>query len=180
MSLFKRSGYWKNVNPTGMVADFIEVWKQAGNNRWRIAGVSAACTFAVFYLMALQGGEAPHPPPKVTYISVLPDHRTDAEIEASNRKNQQVREYWDREQEKRDEQVRDIYKTIGRLSGMDVDAITKKADAERAAQDKAAEQAFQKRQAERAAEPAKSEAGQTAARPVTSEQTPTKPEPGES
>ncbi|WP_404480384.1 hypothetical protein [Novosphingobium sp. BL-52-GroH] len=137
MSLFKRSGYWKDVSPTGMVGDFVEVWKQAGHNRWRIAAVSAACTFGVFYLMTTQEGKAPHLPPKVTYISVLKAHRTDAEIAAENAANQAAKEAWAREQARRDKDVREMYKTIGRMSGMDVDKMARDADAEDAAREKA-------------------------------------------
>jgi len=133
MSLFKRSGYWKDVSPTGMVADFVTVWKQAGQNRWRIAAVSAACTFGVFYLMSTQEAKGPHPPPKVTYISVLPEHRTDAEIVASNIEARKRKVAWATEQARRDKDVREIYKTIGRMSGMDVDKIAREADAEQAA-----------------------------------------------
>jgi len=137
MSPFKRSGIWKDVSPTGMVGDFVEVWKQAGHNRWRIAAVSAACTFGVFYLMTTQEGKGPHPPPKVTYISVLKAHRTDAQILADNLANQKNKEAWLREQARRDKDVRDMYKTIGRMSGMDVDKIAREADAEEAAKEKA-------------------------------------------
>ena len=83
MSLFKRSGYWKDVQPTGLFADFAAVWKQAGGNRWRIAALAGACTFGVFFLMSNQGGRAPHPPPKVTYISSWEAGRSDAEIAAA-------------------------------------------------------------------------------------------------
>ncbi|KQM18700.1 hypothetical protein [Novosphingobium sp. Leaf2] len=137
MSPFKRSGYWKDVSPTGMVADFIAVWKQAGQNRWRIAAVSGACTFAVFYLMSTQEASAPHPPPKVTYISILKSHRSDAEIEAENVANQAAKESNARELARRDKNVRDLYKSIGRMSGMDVDKIAREADAEDAAKAKA-------------------------------------------
>jgi hypothetical protein len=137
MSLFKRSGYWKDVSPTGMVGDFVTVWKQAGQHRWRIAAVSATCTFGVFYLMSTQEGRAPHPPPKVTYISVLKAHRTDAEINAENVANQAAKEAWAREQARRDKDVREMYKTIGRMSGMDVDKMAREADAEDAAREKA-------------------------------------------
>lgn len=137
MSLFKRSGYWNHVNPTGMFSDFATVWKQAGHNRWRIAAVSAACTFGVFYLMSTQEGSAPHPPPKVTYISVLDEHRTDAEIMKENLANQENKEAWLREQARRDKDVRDLYKSIGRMSGIDVDKIAREAEAEEAALDKA-------------------------------------------
>src|SRR3546814_1714666 len=118
-----------------MIADFLLVWQQAGQHRWRIFALSAACTFAVFYLMAQQGGEAPHPPPKVIYISTLPAHRTDEEIMAENLANQKRKEAWLAEQAKRDKQVRDIYRTIGRASGMDVDKIERDAAAEKAAED---------------------------------------------
>ena len=137
MALIKRSGYWKDVKPTGMIADFITVWKQAGTNRWRIAAVSAACTFSVFYLMSTQGGEAPHPPPEVTYITSWKADRSDQEIVASNIAHQKVVDKLEAEQAKRDEQVKDIYRTIGRMSGMDVEKIEREAAAERAAEEKA-------------------------------------------
>jgi Predicted Na+-dependent transporter len=137
MVLLKRSGIWKDVNPTGMVADFREVWKQAGHNRWRIAAVSAACTFGVFYLMSTQEGKAPHRPPEITYITTLPAHRTDAQILAENIENQKRKEAWAAEQAKRDAEVRELYKSIGRMSGMDVDKIAREAEAEEAARRKA-------------------------------------------
>ncbi|WP_333605585.1 hypothetical protein [Novosphingobium sp.] len=147
MALFKRSGYWKDVNPRGMIADFMEVWKQAGHNRWRFAALAGACTFGVFYLMSTQEAKGPHPPPKVIYISTLPAHRTDAEIMAENIANQKRKDAWEAEQAKREEDVRNIYKTIGRMSGMDVDKIAREGDADRAAaaraQNERARQALQ-------------------------------------
>ncbi|HKT85422.1 MAG TPA: hypothetical protein VJQ77_04975 [Novosphingobium sp.] len=137
MALFKRSGYWKDVSPAGMLADFKAVWKQAGHNRWRIAAVSAACTFSVFYLMFQQETKGPQPPLKVTYISTLPAHRTEAEIISSNVENQKRKEAVDRILAQRDEEVRDIYRTIGRASGMDVDRIARQAEAEQAAEEAA-------------------------------------------
>ncbi|GFM27615.1 hypothetical protein [Novosphingobium sp. PY1] len=137
MSLFKRSGYWKDVSPTGMVADFKAVWKQAGSNRWRIAALSAACTFGVFFTMYQQEAKGPQPPPKITYISTFSGHRTEAEIIASNIANQKRKEAVARELARRDEEVRNIYKTIGRMSGMDVEKIAREAEAEQAAQEAA-------------------------------------------
>lgn len=137
MALFKRSGYWKDVNPTGMIADFAIVWKQAGHNRWRIAAVSAACTFGLFYMMSTQEGKGPHLPPKVIYISTLPAHRTDAEIIAENVANQKRKDAWAVEQARREEEVRNIYKAVGRASGMDVDKIEREAKADQAAAAKA-------------------------------------------
>ena len=122
-----------------MIADFREVWRQAGGNRWRIAALAAACTFGVFYVMSNQGGQAPHPPPKVTYISSWEAGRSDAEIEASNIRNQKIKDILAAEQSVRDEKVKDIYRTLGKMSGMDTDKIEAEAAAERAAKEKAIE-----------------------------------------
>ncbi len=148
MAMFKRSGMWRDVNPTGMIADFREVWKQAGRHRWRFAIIAGACTFGVFYVMSQQEGSAPHLPPKVTYITVLPEHRTDAEIMASNIANQKRKEAMALEQARRDADVRNLYKELGRWSGMDVDKIARDADAQNAAEQKAELEAIRKRRAE--------------------------------
>lgn len=141
MPLFKRSGYWKDVSPTGMIAEFKAVWKQAGRNRWRIAAVSAACTFSIFYLMFQQEAKGPHPPPEIVYITTLPEHRTEAEIIASNVENQRRKEAVNRILSEREQEVRDLYKAIGRASGMDVDQIAREAEAERAAEEAARQKA---------------------------------------
>ncbi len=137
MSLFKRSGYWRHVRPVGMFADFVTVWKQAGGNRWRIAALAAACTFGVFYVMANQGGRAPHRPPEVTYITSWRADRSDAEIIASNIRNQKIKDALTAEQAVRDAKVKELYRSLGKMSGMDTDRIEAKAAAERAAEAKA-------------------------------------------
>src|SRR5579871_4930592 len=89
MALFKRSGYWQHVSsPTGAVADFITVFRQAGENRWRIAVLAAACTGGLFWVMSGEGAKGPPRPPHITYITSFAPGRSDAEIEASNRENQ--------------------------------------------------------------------------------------------
>lgn len=167
MQLFKRTGMWADVTPTGMIGDFVTVWRQAGHNRWRFAAVAAACTFGIFYLMWHQEGKGPHPPPEVTYVSVLPAHRTDAEIAESNALNQKQKEAWAREQARRDEDVRSIYKTIGRMSGMDVDKIAREAEAEEAAREKAIQQRIkdseQRREQAQAGHPSTQVASETPA-----------------
>jgi hypothetical protein len=139
---------WNDVNPTGMIADFREVWRQAGRNRWRFAVLAVACTAGVFFVMMQQEGSAPHLPPKVTYITVLPEHRTDAEIEASNIANQKRKEAFALEQARRDAEVRNLYKQIGSWSGMDVEKIAREADAQNAAAKQAELDAIRKRRAE--------------------------------
>lgn len=135
MGLIRSRSFLRNVSsPRGIVADFAEVFRQAGKNRWRIAVASAVCTIAVFSVMMQEGGRGLPRPPKVTYITVWDPHRTQAEIVASNIANQRRKERLAAEQAKREEEVRGIYKTLGRVSGMDVDAIEKKALADRAAE----------------------------------------------
>lgn len=156
MALLKRYTYFRQVSPTGAIADFATVWRQAGSNRWWIALFSAAATLGLFSVMWQEEVRGAPPRPTVTYITVWPSHRTDAEIIASNIANQKRKDRLAAEQAKRDEEVRKVYKTLGRMSGMDVDAIEKKAAAERAA-DAAAQKAAIEKATARQARPATGE-----------------------
>jgi hypothetical protein len=134
MALFKRSGMWRDVSPGGAVGDFMTVFRQAGKNRWRYAFFAALPPIGIFFLFANEEVRGLPPPPKVTYITSWPADRSEAEIIRTNIENQKFKDRLAAEQEKREAEVREIYKTIGRYSGMDVDAIQKKAQAERAAE----------------------------------------------
>lgn len=137
MALIRPSSFFRQVNPRGAILDFIEVWRQAGRNRWRIALLSAATTVAIFSVIVQEEVRGPPRRPTIDYITVWDPHRTDAEIMASNIENQKRKEWLAAEQAKRDEEVREIYKTLGRMSGMDVDSIERKAQSERAAEERA-------------------------------------------
>ena len=141
MALLSPSSYWRKVNPVGAVADFREVYRQAGRNRWRFALAAAAATFAIFMVMWQEEVRGPPKPPTVTIIKSWRADRSIEEIRRTNIENQAKQDKLAAEQAKRDEDVRQIYKTIGRASGMDVDAIEKKAMAERAAEETAAKAA---------------------------------------
>jgi hypothetical protein len=117
-----------------MVEDFMEVFRQAGDNRWRIAIAAALCTIGLFSLMWKEEVRGKPRPPVVTYITVWDPHRSQAQIVASNIANQHRKERLAAEQAKREEDVRNIYKAIGRASGMDVDKIERDAKAEQAVQ----------------------------------------------
>lgn len=134
MALFQRPNHWQHVSPTGAIGDFVTVWKQAGANRWRIAALSLACTIGVFSMMWQEEARGLPPPPKVDYITSWPADRSDAEIIRTNIENQKRQDRLRAEQARRDEEVRQIYKKLGRASGMDVDAIERKAAADRAAE----------------------------------------------
>jgi len=135
MALIRSRSFLRNVSsPRGMVEDFMEVIRQAGDNRWRIGVAAAACTIAVFSVMWHEGGRGKPRPPEITYITVWDPHRTEAEIIASNIANQKRKERLAAEQAKREEDVKQMYMALGRATGMDVDAIAKKAKADQAAE----------------------------------------------
>lgn len=134
MALKRPSRFWRDVNVRGAWSDLRTVVEQAGPNRWRIALLSAICTIAVFSVMWQEEMRGLPRPPVVTYITSWPADRTEAEILASNIKNQQRKDRLAAEQAKREEEVRQIYRKIGRYSGMDVAAIEKQAEADRKAE----------------------------------------------
>lgn len=134
MALFKRSGMWRDVSPGGAIGDFMTVFRLAGKNRWRNALLAALPPLGIFVIFANEEVRGLPPPPKVTYITSWRADRSEAEILKSNIENQNLQDRLEAEQARREAEVREIYKTIGRYSGMDVDAIEKKAAAERAAE----------------------------------------------
>ncbi len=144
MAFFRPSSFFRNVStPRGMVQDFVEVFRQAGSNRWRIAVAAAACTLGIFSVMWQEEARGPPRPPHITYITVWDPNRTEAQIIASNIANQRRKERLAAEEAKREDDVRQMYMALGLATGMDVDAIARKAKADQAAQaarDKAAAQ----------------------------------------
>jgi len=133
MSLLPPSRFWRDVSPRTAWSDLRVVIEQAGSNKWRIGLLSAAATIGLFSIMWQEGAGGLPKPPQVTYITSWRADRSEAEIVASNIANQKRKERLAAEQARREEEVRQIYKTIGRYSGMDVDAIERKAVAERKA-----------------------------------------------
>lgn len=126
--------YWHNINPVGAIADFRAVFKQAGRNRWRFAILAGLTTLGIFSIMVQESWKRPRIKAEITYITSWRADRSDAEIIASNIANQKRKDIRAIEQAKREEAVRNIYKKIGRASGMDVDAIERRAVADRTAE----------------------------------------------
>lgn len=133
MSLFRRKGLWRDVSPTGAIGDFVTVFREAGPNRWRYALLAALPPLGIFTVFAQEEARGLPKPPVVTYITSWHADRSDAEIRASNIANQQRKERLAADQARREEEVRQMYRRIGELSGMDVQRIEKQAAAERAA-----------------------------------------------
>jgi len=127
----------QRFNPTDAVSDFVAVWREAGSRRWWFLLAAAATTMAVFSLVVWEEHRVQPKPPEIVWINSWRPDRSDAEIRASNIAHQQLKEKETAEQAAREEEVRKIYKTLGRISGMDVDGIERRAKAEQAASEAA-------------------------------------------
>lgn len=132
--------YWQKINPTGAIADFRAVFRDAGPRRWPVAIVAASITVGIFSIMAAESWKKPRPLPEVTYINSWPLDRTDEETQAFIEANQKKKDEQQARIDAYEAEGRELWATLGRASGMDVDKIKQKAEAERAAA-KAAEKA---------------------------------------
>jgi hypothetical protein len=132
MLFSRKNSIWKDVSPKGAVSDFIAVFRDAGPNRWRIALAAAGCTALTFSLLTREEHRIPQRLPTITYINSWREGRSDAEIEAGNIANQKLKEKEAAEAARDAQETRDLYKALGRASGMDVDAIEAKAKADEA------------------------------------------------
>lgn len=127
-------------NPVGGAADFWREFTRPNPYRWPILAASVLATGSLLYWLMGEKYFLPPEPPKVVFIKTFAANRTEAEIIASNIENQKRKEREAAEQAARNEKVTDIYRAIGRASGMDVEAIEAEAAAEKA-REEAAEKA---------------------------------------
>ena len=132
-----KSSYWKNVNPTGAVSDLFGVVRDAGSDRWRIGLAAAATTLLLFWLLTHESWRVPPPRPKVIYINSWPASRTMAETRAFIEANQKWNDERAAEQAKSAEEARQMYKALGRATGIDVDRIEREAKADAAVEARA-------------------------------------------
>lgn len=128
-----RSRTVSRFNPAPGLADFWNEIRRPQPYRWLIWVISILPVAAILY--AAMGTTVYGEPerPKVTYITTLDAARTDAEILAENLANQEVKDLRAAALERAETRKREMYKALGAATGMDVDAIERKAQAERAA-----------------------------------------------
>lgn len=126
-------------NPTGGIADFWNEIRRPHPYRWPILFVSIlpAALMIWWGVNSTQYGEPERP--TIEYITTLDPARSEAEIQAEIRANQEIKDLRAAEEERIAEEKRRIYKELGRASGLDVEEIERKAKAERAAEKAAAE-----------------------------------------
>jgi hypothetical protein len=134
MVFSRKNSIWKDVSPKGAVSDFVAVFRDAGPRRWRIALAAAACTGITFSMLTREEHRIPQRLPTITYINSWRDDRSDAQIVAGNIANQRLKEKEAAAAAADAQETRDLYKALGRASGMDVDAIEAKAKADDAAE----------------------------------------------
>lgn len=136
--------FLSRLNPTTGIQDFWSEFRRPNPHRWPILGVSLAVTFALFYGFVVEKWRVPPEQPKVIYITTYAPDRTDAQIMASNIANQKEQDKLRAIQAKRQADIANMYRELGRATFVDVDAIDKQI-----AKDKAAEAARKKALVER-------------------------------
>ncbi len=130
--------FWRRVSPKRAVKDFADHWQNPTPHRWPILGLAVAVTLSMI-LLFVPGNEQIKPRrPEVIYISTWEEGRSEAEIIASNCRNQLLKDELEDKLAQRAELRRDIYRALGRATFIDVDEIDARIEAERAAEAAAA------------------------------------------
>ena len=131
--------FWRQISPRRAVLDFIAEWRQPTPRRWQIMGVSIAATTSLMLFFLPENQRIEPRPPQVTWITSFAPDRTEEEIVASNIANQQRQDELRAMEREREEFRRDFYRSLGRATGLDVDAMEREIERERAAEAAAAE-----------------------------------------
>ena len=131
--------YWRKISPTGAVKDFKQVWSD-NPYRWRVLAISIAATTGLLMMFIPKSERIPPGRPEVTYITTFAPGRSDAEIIASNIENQKKQDAIRAEQAKRAEFRKQMYRELGRATGLDVDEMEREIKQDEAAEKRAAEE----------------------------------------
>ncbi|MBX7460874.1 hypothetical protein [Qipengyuania huizhouensis] len=124
-------------NAAGGIADFWNEWKKPTPYRWPILAASFAMTGTLFFWLTKEEYYYPPEVPQVTYITTFAEGRTDEEIRQSNIENQRRKDELEAERARIEQRRRDLYKSLGAATGLDVEAMEAEAEAERAAEERA-------------------------------------------
>jgi hypothetical protein len=132
--MFSRMLSNSRFNPKVGVLDFWHEFRKPNPYRWPILAASCLPLVLIFAWLSTETHYKEPARPTVTYITTFDPERTDEEIMASNVANQEVKELREARAEAIAERKRELYKALGRATGMDVDEIERRAEAERAAE----------------------------------------------
>lgn len=144
--------FLRQISPVGAVKDFSSEFSRPTPYRWHILGVSVAATFFVFMMFIPEDQLIEPRRPEVTYITSYAPGRSDEEIMATNIANQERKEALAAEQAEREELRKDMYRALGRATGLDVDAMEAEIERERAANENASQAIIERNRALRAAQ----------------------------
>lgn len=125
--------FLKNANPVGAFSDFRAVYRDAGSRRWPIMAVSLLTTLGIFSIMAGESWTMPRALPKITYINSWPADRTEEETRAFIAENQARKEERAALEQAASDEGKQVWKTLGKVSGIDVERIEAEAEADRKA-----------------------------------------------
>jgi hypothetical protein len=126
-------------NPTPGVLDFWNEVRKPNRYRWPILVASCAPFAVIFWWLSSETVYKDPARPQITYITTFDPDRTDEEIMASNRANQEVKDLREAAQEDLEERKRELYKALGAAAGMDVEEIERRGAEARAAEEAAEE-----------------------------------------
>ena len=132
MSLIRR--ILRRLNPLAAMGDLGVQLSTPYPHRFKMMLAAAAVTTGLFSVIYQEGAAGLPLPPKITYIQSFAPNRSEAEIVAGNIAATKAARAAEAEKAAGQERVRQIYKTLGRASGMDVDKIEAEARAEREAE----------------------------------------------
>ena len=135
MSRFRT--FLSRFNPLNALGDLGHELATPYPHRFKFMGLAAVLTVGVFSVMWNEGGAGLPHPPKVIYVDSLAPGRSEAEIVAGNVAATKAARAAEAENAAGAERVRQMYKTVGRATFMDVDAIEAKAKAENAVEARA-------------------------------------------
>jgi hypothetical protein len=138
--------FLRRISPRAAFSDFLHEWQAPTPHRWQVLGVSVAATFALMVMFLPESQRADPRPPTVTWITTFAPDRTQAEIVASNLANQKRHDALRAEAAAREERRKELYRTLGRMTGVDVDEMEAEIDREKAAEEAAAQQPAQPQQ----------------------------------
>lgn len=119
------------LNPGPGISDFWSEFRKPQPYRWPILAVSALPFAVIFYWAAGEEVYLPPERPTVTYITSFAPDRSEAEIIASNEANQAKKDELRAQQEEFEQKKREMYRALGRATGVDVDAMEAQIEAER-------------------------------------------------
>ena len=115
--------FLRRFDPREGIADFWSEFRKPNEYRWPVLLVSIAVTGTMLYAFTRERVVVPPAAPEVTYITSFAPDRTDAEIVEANLEGQARKDAIEAELARREERRKELYRTLGRATGLDVDEM---------------------------------------------------------